>query len=154
MPQQRQQRYSSDDAILHWLARTESITTTKGDVTMNDPATPPSQKRRRRDAFDPDPTPRSQLPHSLSAPNASGSLSTASTDSSSSNHSGRGSPRKRELALRLASHYPVYRVPIAGNAPPQLPESLLELLRDLSEIGSGKRAVVPGVFRVRLLGTD
>ncbi|KXX76198.1 hypothetical protein MMYC01_201553 [Madurella mycetomatis] len=121
---------------------------------MDDPLkTPQKRKRRCNDDFDPDPTPRSLQPLSalsLDPPDTSDSLSLRSGSaniSNVSNRSGRSSPRKREVALRLTTQYPVHREPIDTNTPPPLSQPLLDLLRDLLDIGNGKRPVIPHIFK-------
>lgn len=124
---------------------------------MDDDAPKTPQKRRRGDDFDIDQTPRGlRLPAqgSLDAPDnsdslslCSGSVKSASNTSSASNRSGRNSPRKREIALRFATQYPVQREAINSEAPPPLPQPLLDLLRDLIDIGGGKKAIIPSIFK-------
>lgn len=127
-------------------------------ATAMDDAPKTPQKRRRDEKFDADQTPRGLQPPpahgSLDAPDTSDSLSLcsgsaddASNASNTSTRSGRSSPRKREIALRLTTQYPVYREPIDTTAPPPLPQTVLDLLRDLISISSGKQAVIPSIFK-------
>lgn len=128
------------DAVLYWLAHTDLV-----DAEMADgepfaiDATP--RKRPPPNDLDPDPTPRQlRAGRSLSSVDSFGGVS-------SSRGSRNSSPRKREVALRATTEYPVLRQPIDGSSPPPLPQPLLDLLRDLVEIQGGRQPVIPHMYK-------
>lgn len=47
----------------------------------------------------------------------------------------------------MTTQYPVYRELIDTTAPPLLPQTLLDLLRDIINISSGKEAAIPSIFK-------
>ncbi|KAK0716384.1 hypothetical protein B0H67DRAFT_646014 [Lasiosphaeris hirsuta] len=53
----------------------------------------------------------------------------------------------RQAALRATAKYPVHRRSLDSDTKPALPQPLLDLLQELFDIGSDKRAVIPSQFQ-------
>lgn len=83
-----------------------------------------------------------------SEPEPSVADSTDSPTTSRTGRSGRSSPRKRELALRRTTDYPVQRVDLAGLA---AVAQIASLVRTLKQIRRAKKGLIPDIFKTSLL---